>query len=105
MQENILSIVVLSFIFSLFYSMLSKLLVVIGIRDISSIVKLPKNTFYTIDDKAVDYDDMRCCNICKNACIFSAVACECDKSKVACSRHFHAMCKCPKEKKFLLGKV
>lgn len=53
--------------------------------------------------QAANYDDMRCCCMCKHICIFSAVACECDKTKVSCTRHFNLMCRCPKDKKFLLG--
>lgn len=55
--------------------------------------------------KAVEYDEMRSCCMCKNICVFSAVACECNKTNVSCTRHFNLMCKCPKEKKFFLGKL
>ena len=48
---------------------------------------------------------MRSCHICKQACIFTAIGCECDRSKVGCLRHFPYMCKCAIEKKFLLGKA
>ena len=53
--------------------------------------------------QAAEYDDMRGCHVCKHICVFSAVACECDKTKVTCIRHFQSLCKCPKEKKYLLG--
>ena len=46
---------------------------------------------------------MRGCHVCKHICVFSAVACECDKTKVTCIRHFQSLCKCPKERKYLLG--
>jgi len=73
-----------------------------GVRDISAKVKLPPNSFKAIDLVAADYDDMRGCHICKHICVFSAIACECDKTKVACIRHFNALCKCPKDKKYML---
>ena len=47
---------------------------------------------------------MRVCYLCRHTCIFSAVACECSRERVACVRHFSVLCKCPKEKKFLLSK-
>lgn len=92
-----------------------------GVRDLSTVVNLPANDFRVIDSavscycascvlwgdssvQAVDYDDMRTCCMCKNICVFSAVACECNKTNVSCTRHYNMMCKCPKEKKFLLGK-
>lgn len=34
----------------------------------------------------------------------SVIVCECDKDKVACSRHFRQMCNCPRDKKKILGK-
>lgn len=95
-----------------------------GVRDLSDIVNLPPNNFQLIDSnvcavdrlsgrrfnpfcsfslQAANYDDMRACCICKHICIFSAVACECNKTRVSCTRHYTSMCKCPKEKKFLLG--
>lgn len=73
-----------------------------GVRDISDNVSLPSNEFHCIDKKAVEYDDMRACCLCKHVCVFSAVACECDQRRVACIRHWKGMCKCSKDKKFLL---
>mmetsp|Transcript_20408 Transcript_20408/g.29240 ORF Transcript_20408/g.29240 Transcript_20408/m.29240 type:complete len:543 (+) Transcript_20408:93-1721(+) len=73
-----------------------------GIRDLSDVVKLPRNKFECIDSMGADYDDMRTCCICKHICVFTAIACECDKSKVTCIRHFNNMCKCAKDKKFML---
>jgi hypothetical protein len=75
----------------------------IGIRDISATVDLPPNSFDVIDLVAADYDDMRRCCICKHICVFTAIACECNKAKVACIRHFQALCQCSKKKKYLLG--
>eukprot|EP01034_Spumella_vulgaris_P021348 gene21348-27378_t len=74
-----------------------------GVRDLSSLVNLPPNNFQLIDSNAANYDDMRACCVCKHICIFSAVACECNKTRVSCTRHYTAMCKCPREKKFLLA--
>lgn len=54
--------------------------------------------------QATDYDDMRCCCVCNQACIFTAVACECDQKNVSCVRHYSLMCRCTKEKRFMLGK-
>lgn len=45
---------------------------------------------------------MRCCKICKHFCIFSAVACECNRVDVSCIRHFQNLCKCLPVKKCLL---
>lgn len=73
-----------------------------GVKSLSDRVKLPPNNFSTIDLKAMDYDDMRTCSICKYFCIFSAIACQCDKKKVSCLRHFQSLCKCPNTKKYLL---
>jgi hypothetical protein len=76
----------------------------IGVRELSGIVALKPNVFETVDDQATEYDDMRSCSLCKQTCLFTAVACECDQSQVACLRHYHLMCKCPFSKKFLLSK-
>jgi hypothetical protein len=73
-----------------------------GVRNIADSIRLPTNEFHCIDKKAVEYDDMRACCLCKHVCVFSAVACECDQTRVACIRHWKAMCKCQKEKKFVL---
>ncbi len=47
---------------------------------------------------------MRLCCICRQTCVFTAVACECDKNRVSCVRHYNFMCRCAKDKKFMLGK-
>ena len=42
--------------------------------------------------------------LAQHVCVFSAVACECNHSRVACIRHWRMLCKCvSKDKKFLLG--
>lgn len=74
-----------------------------GVRDLRKMVQLQPNDFTCIDDKATDYDDLRNCCLCKQTCLFTAIACECDRDKVTCLRHFSLMCKCPNQKKFLLG--
>jgi histone demethylase JARID1 len=74
-----------------------------GVRDLSAMLKLRGNDFSIIDNKATDYDDMRLCCVCKSACIFSAIGCDCDREKVSCLRHYTFMCKCKnKESKFLM---
>ena len=73
-----------------------------GIRDISDKVLLPPNSFDAIDSTAAEYDDMRGCYLCKHICVFSAIACECDRTKVVCIRHYHMLCPCAQEKKYLL---
>jgi len=75
-----------------------------GISDISvqHQIKLPDNTFHKIDREAADFDDMRQCHVCKHICVFSAVACECDRTAVSCIRHYNLLCKCSKEHKYLL---
>ena len=55
-----------------------------------------KNDFLKIDQAAADYDDKRMCALCKQVCVFSAIACECNSSDVACIRHYHMLCKCAK---------
>ena len=45
---------------------------------------------------------MRNCLLCQHTCVFSAIACECNRTSVACIRHYHLLCKCPKEKNYLL---
>ncbi len=59
---------------------------------------------FCLNEQATDYDDMRCCCVCNQACIFTAVACECDQKNVSCVRHYTSMCRCPRENKFMLGK-
>ena len=73
-----------------------------GVRDISSKVNLPMNNFMCIDESSSNYDDLRSCCYCKHICLLTAVACECDRNKVACVRHLMATCKCPKEKRYMM---
>lgn len=54
------------------------------------------NNFDTIDDAAIEHDDRRACVACKEICIFSAIACECNDSNVSCWRHFELLCRCRK---------
>ena len=75
------------------------------IRDITSKVKLTPNNYKIIDPKARAYDDLRLCHICRGTCMFSAIACECNSTKVACLRHAHNICKCPKQKNYFLGLI
>ena len=56
-----------------------------------------KNNFSVIDQAAADYDDQRMCALCKQVCVFSAIACECSASDVSCIRHYHMLCKCDKK--------
>ena len=67
-----------------------------GIRSVAHIVRMPVNNFQVIDKAAMDYDDRRVCCVCKCICVFSAVACECNNSRVSCLRHEAFMCKCAK---------
>src|SRR3546814_9823339 len=73
-----------------------------GVRDLSDMLKLPANSFDTINTKSADYDDRRMCDLCKGVGVFSAVACECSSVKVSCLRHYHALCKCPHSGKYML---
>ena len=73
-----------------------------GVRDVSHIIKLPKNRLDQLDEESADYDDKRLCHACKHVCFFSAVACECSQSKVSCLRHSHYMCRCPTERRYLM---
>eukprot|EP00981_Chlorochromonas_danica_P002524 scaffold487_cov178-Ochromonas_danica.AAC.12 len=78
-----------------------------GVRDLcssSSKVVLPENNFTIINKKTIDYDDMRACALCKQICVFTAVGCECNRVQVACAAHYHMLCRCSKEKRFMLGK-
>lgn len=75
-----------------------------GVRDISGLVEIPPNNFECIDSRSCDYDDLRSCFACKHICLLTAVACECDKNKVACVRHYNGACRCPREKKYMLSK-
>ena len=76
-----------------------------GVRDISQFgVQIPPNNFNCIDQSSCDYDDMRSCHSCKHICLLTAVACECDKNRVACVRHYNQTCRCPKEKKYMMSK-
>jgi histone demethylase JARID1 len=73
-----------------------------GVKDLSRVAQLPPNDFSIIDDKAIEYDDLRLCCICKQVCVLSAIGCECDSKRVGCLGHFGHMCKCPNDRKFLL---
>jgi len=73
-----------------------------GVRDVSDIIELPPNCLDQLDEDSADYDDKRLCHACKHICFFSAVACECSRSKVSCLRHSHYMCRCPMERRYLM---
>eukprot|EP00934_Nitzschia_sp_Nitz4_P008949 Nitzschia sp. Nitz4//scaffold188_size43225//5035//7408//NITZ4_007342-RA/size43225-snap-gene-0.35-mRNA-1//1//CDS//3329539835//8939//frame0 len=73
-----------------------------GVRDVSDIIELPKNSLEQLDEESADYDDKRLCHACKHVCFFSAVACECSQSKVSCLRDSHFMCRCPTERRYLM---
>jgi len=73
-----------------------------GVRDVSEMVALPPNCLDQLDEESADYDDKRLCHGCKHVCFFSAVACECSQSKVSCLRHSHYMCRCAKDRRYLL---
>jgi len=73
-----------------------------GVRDVSDAIKLPPNRLDQLDEDSADYDDKRLCHACKHICFFSAVACECSRSKVSCLRHSHYMCRCPPERRYLM---
>ena len=36
------------------------------------------------------------CLLCKQVCVFSAIACECSAKDVSCIRHYHMLCRCGK---------
>jgi histone demethylase JARID1 len=76
------------------------------VDDVPNKRKLVANLFCAMQpsaSQASEFDDMRQCFACKAICVFSAVACECDQTRVACMRHFPTMCKCPAHRKFMLG--
>jgi JmjC domain, hydroxylase/C5HC2 zinc finger len=73
-----------------------------GVRDVSHLIKLPKNRLDQLDERSAAYDDKRLCHACRHICFFSAVACECSQSKVSCLRHSHYMCRCPTHKKYFM---
>jgi JmjC domain, hydroxylase/C5HC2 zinc finger len=73
-----------------------------GVRDVSDLIKLPKNRLDQLDEESADYDDKRLCHACKHVCFFSAVACECSQTKVSCLRHSHFMCRCCPERRYLM---
>lgn len=73
-----------------------------GVRDLSDTVTLPENNFSVINEEAAEFDELRCCCVCKQTCVLSAVGCECDQAKVACIRHYAVMCKCSMSKRFML---
>mmetsp|Transcript_3553 Transcript_3553/g.7190 ORF Transcript_3553/g.7190 Transcript_3553/m.7190 type:complete len:750 (-) Transcript_3553:153-2402(-) len=73
-----------------------------GIQNVSGKVPLPRNNLEKLDEASANYDDKRLCLVCKHICFFSAVACRCSSSKVACLRHANWLCSCPPRQKFLL---
>jgi JmjC domain, hydroxylase/C5HC2 zinc finger len=73
-----------------------------GVRDVSDLIELRKNRLDQLDPESSDYDDKRLCHACKHVCFFSAVACECSKSKVSCLRHSHFMCRCVPQRRYFL---
>lgn len=75
----------------------------LGIRDVSDKLPLPSISYDCIDEKACEYDEMRCCSQCNYVCVLSAIACECNHTKVCCPRHVSQFCKCPMDKKYLLS--
>jgi len=81
---------------------LRKKLLAQGVRDVSDVIELPPNCLDQLDEDSADYDDKRLCHACKHICFFSAVACECSRSKVSCLRHSHYMCRCPFERRYLM---
>jgi C5HC2 zinc finger len=81
---------------------LRRRLVAQGVRDVSEDIQLPPNRLDQLDEDSADYDDKRLCHACKHVCFFSAVACECSRSKVSCLRHSHYMCRCPVERRYLM---
>lgn len=74
-----------------------------GVRDTSGLIKMPPNNFTCIDDISSNYDDLRSCHACKHICLLTAVACECDRNIVSCTRHAALTCKCPMERRYMLG--
>ena len=73
-----------------------------GVRDVSDVISLPRNSLDQLDEKSASYDDRRLCHACKHVCFSSAVACQCSQSKVSCLRHSHYMCRCPTERKYFM---
>lgn len=74
-----------------------------GIRDISNDgVVLPSLRFDKIDLFAVEYDELRSCTLCNHVCVLSAVACECNDTRVACIRHYAGLCKCSVRQKYMM---
>ncbi len=73
-----------------------------GVRDVSDVIALPRNSLDQLDEKSASYDDRRLCHFCKHVCFSSAVACQCSQSKVSCLRHSHFMCRCPTERKYFM---
>lgn len=73
-----------------------------GVKDVSDVISLPRNSLDQLDEKSASYDDRRLCHACKHVCFSSAVACQCSQSKVSCLRHSHFMCRCPSERKYLM---
>jgi JmjC domain, hydroxylase/C5HC2 zinc finger len=81
---------------------LRRVLTAEGVRDVAGLINLPANRLDQLDEVSADYDDKRLCHACKHVCFFSAVACECSQSKVSCLRHSHYMCRCTKNRRYLL---
>jgi len=81
---------------------LRKKLLAQGVRDVSDVIELPPNRLDQLDEDSADYDDKRLCHACRHICFFSAVACECSRSKVSCLRHSHYMCRCPPERRYMM---
>ena len=79
-----------------------KQLIKTGVRDVSNVIKLPKNKLNQLDDASADYDDKRLCYACKHVCFLSCVGCECSQSKVSCLRHSHSMCRCVTRRRYFM---
>jgi len=64
--------------------------------------RLQLNNLAFVDMEGLEYDEKRVCFACKDICFITAVACECSQELVSCLRHYHRMCKCHLEKRFVL---
>jgi len=73
-----------------------------GIKNLTAALDLNPNDFTIINKHNIDYDDARCCSVCKQCCIFSCVVCKCSQVKVSCVIDRHLSCKCPVIDKCLL---
>ena len=78
-------------------------MVAAGVRDTSKLIKMPPNNFQNMDELSANYDDLRSCHACKHICLLTAVACECDRNIVSCTRHFTVTCKCATTSRYMLG--